>query len=93
MILILSLKGPFMGEVPFPPFPIRTDPSCPPDEMFFMPPDVVAGLGLIDAAAVMKRHGIISEQIYLGLCKEVTDAAVQAAKEGREAMIANVSNI
>lgn len=69
---------------------IRFDPSCPPNKMFLVPPEVSAGLDLMDAAASMKRHGIISQQTYNGVCKEATDAAVQAAGEGRVAVITNL---
>lgn len=69
---------------------VRLDPACPPNKMFLVPPDVKQGLDLMDAAAVMKRHGIISEQTYFGVCREITDATVQAAREGRVAVITNL---
>lgn len=69
---------------------VRLDPSCPPNEMFLVPPEVSAGLDLMDAAASMKQHGIISEQTYLGVCEEVTEAAVKAAREGRVGVITNL---
>lgn len=72
------------------PTPIIADDACPPDKMFMMPPDVTEGLQFMKAAAVMRRHGVISQVTYDGLCKEITDHAVQAAREGRIGVITNI---
>lgn len=69
---------------------VRFDAACPPDKAFLMPPDVVARMDLMIAAATMRDYGIISHEMYLGVCKEVTDAAVKAAKEGRIGVITNL---
>ena len=66
------------------------DPSCPPDTIFMMPPDVKQGLDALHAIAQLRAHGIISEELFAGLAKEITDQAVKAAREGRIGVITNI---
>lgn len=69
---------------------VRFDAACPPDKAFFIPPDVSVAMDLMESAAVMVRHGIMDGATYLGIVKEVTERAVQAAREGRIVMITNL---
>jgi hypothetical protein len=69
---------------------IRFDAACPPDKAFLMPPDVTAGIDLMDAATTLLRHGFINWQDYTQICQEVTDRAASAAREGRVGVIKNL---
>lgn len=71
--------------------PIRVTTECPPGEMYFLPPDVIQAMDLVEAVATIARHGIIPPELVAMVVRDIAIPTIK--KAGAEKRIGCITNL